>query len=145
MKFLNTEEGLDIEEIDDDLFNTCIQELTIKKEFLDYTVADLHKTISDYLRATYSDQTYHLFKIIFEDIKRKDCINLYYSIVSILTSTFDTGEAKFEERRLGIRENLVGKINATDNITRKLLNSKSELKYFQIEVYRKNKLMMSLV
>ena len=139
MKFLNLANDLSVEQFDD---ITPIV-IDLKKGIDTWTLGEIENYIKDVVGSVLPSKMY--IKIDGSELKTKVAYNFFFTIVGRVLDIITTDEMKFEEKRLGAKDDITSQTTIPLYQVRKLLNYKSKVDYLQIDLYRKGKLKLSMV
>lgn len=139
MKFLNLANDLSVEQFDD---ITPIV-IDLKKGIDTWTLSEIENYIKDVVGSVLPSKMY--IKIDGSELKTKVAYNFFFTVVGRVLDIITTDEMKFEEKRLGAKDDITSQTTIPLYQVRKLLNYKSKVDYLQIDLYRKGKLKLSMV
>ena len=139
MKFLNLANDLSVENLDDITPLT----LTLPKNMDKWSLQEIDNFLDTNLNIDLPNKLY--LTIDASELKTKIAYNFFFTIVNKVINIITTDEMKFEEKRLGAKDDITSQTTIPLYQLKQLLNYKSKVDYLQIELYRKNKLKISMV
>ena len=139
MKFLNLANDLSVENLDD----TTPLTLILPKNMDKWSLQEIDNFLDTNLNIDLPNKLY--LTIDASELKTKIAYNLFFTIVNKVINIITTDEMKFEEKRLGAKDDITSQTTIPLYQLKRLLNYKSKIEYLQVELYRKNKLKISMV
>jgi hypothetical protein len=139
MKFLNLANDLSVENLDDITPLTLI----LPKNMDKWSLQEIDNFLDTNLNIDLPNKLY--LTIDASELKTKIAYNFFFTIVNKVINIITTDEMKFEEKRLGAKDDITSQTTIPLYQLKRLLNYKSKIDYLQVELYRKNKLKISMV
>lgn len=139
MKFLNLANDLSVENLDD----ATLVKIDLVKGIDNWTLTEIDEYIKDKVGPILPRKMH--VQIDASEIKTKIAYNFFFTIVGRILDIITTDEQKFEEKRLGAKDDITSQTTIPLYQLKRLLNYKSKIDYLQVELYRKNKLKISMV
>lgn len=143
MKMLNLNDNLSIVDIADEDVRTLT--INIDRSFLKNNLYEIDENIKEQLHDLLDSDMNINIDIYAAKIATKPSIQLFYTIISKVVGLTSTAEAKFDEKHLSARDEVLDATTIPTAYLNKLLNYKNKKENLQINLYRNNKKILSMV